>query len=349
MLHFEEDIDFSLLSDTLLEELCYDLLVRRGFQSLSWRQGPHDKGRDIEGEFEALNPLVGRYTERWFFECKHHSRGVGKSELSSATEWADVEKPDHLVLLVVPHITNQCREWLDEKRKRTSYRIHTLEGKQLKNLILQYDELIGRYFLNKVQRLFRNAFVDWVAAGIFPDSERLSIFYRAISPELLTGEEMAFIMTAQIEGGFKVRTTIDAEGGEARETFITQVIQRMYSLAQTAKSYIWDEHKIKLQKTHSLIHTEVPFQWRRLRTTSLVTSYDRDGVSYKGHYHLIFNDQSITLEILLGQAVSTNNLVTDIRLVQCSQDVPEVVTQLEEERNRARSELVLSSATEGRV
>ena len=65
-----DDIDFTKLSSTRFEELCFDLLMELGFQKLIWRQGGADSGRDIQGTREVRCNLLEPFEELWFFECK---------------------------------------------------------------------------------------------------------------------------------------------------------------------------------------------------------------------------------------------------------------------------------------
>ncbi len=43
------EINFQNLSDSLFEELCFDLLLDFGFEKLTLRSGGADSGRDIQG------------------------------------------------------------------------------------------------------------------------------------------------------------------------------------------------------------------------------------------------------------------------------------------------------------
>ena len=130
MLFDESDIDFEKINPTEFEELCFDLLLKLGFHSLTWRQGGADSGRDIEAYLSLTNPLLGNYTEKWFIECKHHSGGVPVDKLTSKIAWADAEKPKHVAFMVTSYIANPAREWLNKIQNEKYYSIHLIEGKQ---------------------------------------------------------------------------------------------------------------------------------------------------------------------------------------------------------------------------
>jgi hypothetical protein len=161
----EEDIDFKSLSGSTFEELTFDLLQRLGFHSQVWRQGGADQGRDIESVFNPCNPLVASYREKWFIECKNLASGVGVEEISTKIAWADAEKPDHFAIVTSSYLTSSCREWLEKIEASKTYRIHVLEGKALKTLLLGFPDLVQRYLRTSTIGYLRTLFGN----GIFWD------------------------------------------------------------------------------------------------------------------------------------------------------------------------------------
>lgn len=340
MLYSEKDIDFSLISDSLFEELCFDLLKRHGFTSLQWRQGGADQGRDIQGEFWPINPLVESYKDIWFFECKNYLGGVSLDKLKTKFAWADANKVDHLVFLMSSYPTNPCRDWLEKMKKQVFYKVHVIEGKQLKDLILQYDELVERYFLNKSQRIFRNTFIDWATVGIFPDPERLNVFYSTINPEVLTREEMAFVLTACIENQIKSTSSFQLNYEDAQRKFFTKIVDILYSLAESSKSDLWRNRKSNFLKIErALLKIKIPLQKSVLRTDSLFITYKSDEVLQKGYYHLIFNEERPVLEMLFMQDVATGMVKTNVYLIQDNQEIPDLLTIFKEEFQKNKSEI----------
>jgi hypothetical protein len=308
MLYTEEDIDFNLLSSTLFEELCFDLLTRLGFQSLKWRQGGADSGRDIEAKLLVSNPLVGHYLENWFFECKNYSGGVSPDKLDSKFAWADVEKPNHLVFIMASYPTNPCREWLEKKQSNVDYRVHLVEGKQLKSLVLLYDDLVERYFLNQSERLFRNAFVDWIASGVFADPKRLVVFSKEIDAERLNLEELAFLLTSFCEEASE-RQALENKDNIAIDFPLH--IQRGYSLAQAAEGSILDEVVCQFKGELAVAYLNQE-PWSMYAPVL----YEKDKLVYEGSYVCLRHNQEFYLEILLGRVVSTGEVDANIHLVQ---------------------------------
>ncbi len=171
MIFHESDIQFDKLTGQQFEELCFDLLMSYNFHSLTWRQGGSDNGRDIEAKFTITNPLIGSYDEKWLIECKHYTKGVPVDKLNSKIGWADAENPQHLLIVVSSYPTNDARQWLEKIAPAKPYKIHLIESKQLKSLILAVERLISKYFIDPISKLFLEMQNNWRHHGILPDRD----------------------------------------------------------------------------------------------------------------------------------------------------------------------------------
>lgn len=101
-----KDIDFNILGHSrVFENMCKDLIREIGFFNVDWRDGSFDRGRDIEAELVFDYPLVGKKTEKWFFECKLYSGGVPVGEVVDKVGWAKAQKADKLVILTSSHLS----------------------------------------------------------------------------------------------------------------------------------------------------------------------------------------------------------------------------------------------------
>ena len=127
-----EDINFDLIDDKQFESLCFELLLRLGYQDLKWRGGTNDQGRDIEGKIRINYPLLGNISEECHFECKKYHQSVPKKVFLDKIAWADANKPDRLIFLISSQITNQTKHWVQEISRNKSYHLHFIEGKILK-------------------------------------------------------------------------------------------------------------------------------------------------------------------------------------------------------------------------
>jgi Restriction endonuclease len=195
MIFSEQDIDFTSLTSTQFESLCYDVLAKQGFHSLSWRQGGSDNGRDIEAQRTLENPLTGTYSEKWFIECKNWSHGLPVDEISSKIDWAEAESAEHLVVLTSSYLTTATRTWLEKRLQKCSFRFHEVDGKKLKCILLLpgYEDLVEKWFLGKPEKLFLDKFKEWKEYGFFPSIDIFQFFFENLSLNKLTSDEIAFL------------------------------------------------------------------------------------------------------------------------------------------------------------
>jgi len=194
----DQDIDFSRITDSEFEELCFDLLYRLNYKSLVWRRAGPDAGRDIEGQYSIINPLVGEYTERWFIECKRYTEGVSPEKLNSKIAWADAEKPDHLLFILSSHLTTGAREWLEKIKSQKPYIIHIIEGKALRGILIQHHDLVTRYCLDKYGKLLLEAKRKWLIYDVLPDVETLAMLAANIDPSRLSRDDVVFLWCSKI-------------------------------------------------------------------------------------------------------------------------------------------------------
>src|SRR5882724_103439 len=174
MRYDEAELAFDTLSSRMFEELFFALVSQLGFSKIAWRQGGADSGRDIEALKRGDALLVDPWEEKWFFECKRHAAGVGVKHVSSKFDWADAEGADHLVLILSCYPTNPCRDWIGKKRATARFKVHVVDGKHLKQVLLKFPPLLERYFASPIQRVLRNSIVDWALCALLPEVGRVS-------------------------------------------------------------------------------------------------------------------------------------------------------------------------------
>jgi hypothetical protein len=194
MILTEKDIDFAAIDWKQFEELCFDMLVNFKYHSLVWRQGGHDKGRDIEACFKVKDTIVEPYHEKWFVECKHHQGGITINDLSEKIDWARSERPSHFLLMTNSHLTQGTREWLSKQEKKLDFKIHLLEGKQIKRLLLQIPDLAIKYFYDEGKSKVKEMLKLWVLYDILPDAKTIYKIFAGVQASKLTTEELAFLL-----------------------------------------------------------------------------------------------------------------------------------------------------------
>lgn len=146
-------IDFSNLDSTMFEELCFDILTKKGFTNISWRKGtgkkssPADSGRDISAtllkkEFDGSEKL-----ERYFFECKHYLEGVPPTAIESALSWASAERPDYLIIVSSNFLSNPCKDYIDDYKEnnRPAFEIRTWENKVLEVFLSDMPDICAKW------------------------------------------------------------------------------------------------------------------------------------------------------------------------------------------------------------
>lgn len=193
MNYTEDDINFEKITANQFEEVIFDLLLRLGFRNLVWRQGGADSGRDVEGIYNTVNPLIEPYSEKWFFECKLYTEGVPPEKLNSKIAWADAEKPKHLVFFVSSYLTNNAHTWLEKISPDKYYKIHIIESKYIKNLLLGFPEIVSRYFFDDYIKLLTDAKKNWLIHNLLPDPNFYLILSSKLNLSRTTVDDLAFL------------------------------------------------------------------------------------------------------------------------------------------------------------
>jgi len=151
-------ISLNCLSDTEFEEFCFDLLEELGFVNLNWRKGtgkknsPSDSGRDIEGSLQREDVDGTRSQEKWFFDCKHHEKGMPAKDLQNLLAWAEAERPDVVVFIVSNFLSNPAKDYIEkyERNNRPPFRIRYWERPRLETMTRGKRDLLEMHGLLKV-------------------------------------------------------------------------------------------------------------------------------------------------------------------------------------------------------
>jgi hypothetical protein len=147
---------FEHLSDTEFEEYCFELIKELDFINVDWRKGtgkstsPSDSGRDIEAEKIIVDFDGETRTEKWFFECKHHTAGVSPDKIQGALSWATAERPEKLAILCSNFLSNPCKDYLKRYvgENKPNFKIKKWELKELEELSIGKINLLNKYKLS---------------------------------------------------------------------------------------------------------------------------------------------------------------------------------------------------------
>lgn len=125
------------IDDTQFEELILAIVKSKGAIRAEFRKGPNDKGRDVQAWFKHRDSLGVESQDAYFFEAKHHTKGVSLGHISDALAWAHAEQPHSMVLAASSHFTNSCRENINHwKQNNSKIRVLLWERPNLEELIL---------------------------------------------------------------------------------------------------------------------------------------------------------------------------------------------------------------------
>ena len=134
--------NWAAIDDSEFEELILAIVKSKGAIRAEFRKGPNDKGRDVQAWFKHRDSLGVESQDAYFFEAKHHTKGVALGHISDALAWAHAEQPHSLVLAASSHFTNSCRENINNwKSNNSKIRVLLWERPNLEELILSNSSL----------------------------------------------------------------------------------------------------------------------------------------------------------------------------------------------------------------
>jgi Restriction endonuclease len=126
-------IDWTNLTASEFEELCYSLAEANEFKELRWYgKGGGDKGRDILAKKETAYTQRDRILESWIIQCKRYTaQPPGTSQISSFLEQCREHRPDHVLIIVSNTLSADTKDWIDSVRDDYRFRIHLWEEMDL--------------------------------------------------------------------------------------------------------------------------------------------------------------------------------------------------------------------------
>lgn len=148
------DADWVGLSPTTFEELCGDLLVALGFDSVTLYGGPGDKGRDLLCT-RAFDFGPGFSTTcNFVIQCKHTPTRLPRRDIVDDLAKAIEHSCDFWWLLTSAHLTPGDRDWFASlPRSRYGFSIHTLDRTMLQRWLTQHPVVLTKFFPNIADRI----------------------------------------------------------------------------------------------------------------------------------------------------------------------------------------------------
>tara|TARA_Y100001973_G_C5180702_1_gene324725 strand:- start:46 stop:1047 length:1002 start_codon:yes stop_codon:yes gene_type:complete len=224
----EKNIDFSTITESGFEELCFDLVLVSGYENVLWRKGSADDGRDIEATFHVTKELIEPYQETWYFECKRYSSAVRAEDLHSKIAWAEARKPDHLVIITSSHLSNQCLGWLELllSKNNKAYRVHVINGEDLKRIIIRHPKIYQKYFASPYERLFVESKSNWLVHGITPSPDALVKICQGIDYQILSINDLCHLVFFMCEAPVFVYEQYDIDGLPSFSEVLEHLIEK---------------------------------------------------------------------------------------------------------------------------
>ena len=126
-------IDWTSLTPSEFEELCYSLVEANGFKELRWYgKGGGDKGRDIIAKKEVAYTERTRILESWIIQSKRYTaQPPGIPQISSFLEQCREHKPDNVLIVISNTLSSSTKDWINSVRQDYRFRIHLWEEMDL--------------------------------------------------------------------------------------------------------------------------------------------------------------------------------------------------------------------------
>lgn len=141
-------INWSLLSPSQFEELCYRILEIYDFTQIQWF-GKHgsDKGRDITAR-KVEKPIPSIQVEkRWIVQCKRYiEKPPGINEISYFLNCCREHKPDKALLILTNTLTSGTKDWLEKIKDEYSFEIFIWEENELEKIIEDNKKTLQKFF-----------------------------------------------------------------------------------------------------------------------------------------------------------------------------------------------------------
>ena len=197
------------------------------------------------------------------FERKRHAAGVGLEHVSSKFDWADAEGADHLVLILSSYPTNPCSDWIGKKRATARFKVHVVDGKHLKQVLLKFPPLLEGYFASPVQRVLRNSIVDWALCALLPEVGRESYVLCNSGLSRLDSLEHAFILASLAASRSGIGSKVDGQNEEFAEKLcaVARDAQHDWNLSDLVAGIVelFDRERAELlEERHGIEGGDIP-------------------------------------------------------------------------------------------
>ena len=140
-------LDFTHLTYVDFEQLCYDILVKRGFINVHpvGKSNASDGGKDILAT-EEYRTITGIETRKWIWQCKHSKKSLNRKDVSEIGDLLNENEATAYGLLCSNALTPDLINRLELKNS-PEVRIVYYGTTELNTLLSQYPDLLAKYKL----------------------------------------------------------------------------------------------------------------------------------------------------------------------------------------------------------
>jgi hypothetical protein len=225
------------LSDDDFEELCTELMRRKGFLNVRRMSGigSGDRGRDIHAEENLISATGGAILTRILVQCKNYwgSRtSIGPSDVESLAQRARTMSYDRVLIITSYDLTSQAKTTALDMSTNPSWGIiaEWWSGHDLVSLLLKYPDLRRRFSLEIIAPPLLNiAILDGYASDRTQEKPCAHTFAN-VSPKdwsnfiQSTNTKTSFISAAEIDTCFDAIVnpfgeTYPEENWQSRRTY----------------------------------------------------------------------------------------------------------------------------------
>ncbi|MBN2335613.1 restriction endonuclease [Candidatus Bathyarchaeota archaeon] len=142
------EIEWTKITPTGFEELCYQVLEKEGFVNLDWigKRGS-DRGRDIICN-KIEYPLRGVVKiETYMAQCKRYTTDPpSKTDLDNSLTWAKAHKPDVVLIMVSNTLSSGTQDWLEMFKENAPFDILVFDEKKFETFFEVNKEIYINFF-----------------------------------------------------------------------------------------------------------------------------------------------------------------------------------------------------------
>jgi hypothetical protein len=147
-------------SPQTFEQLAFDLATSIGLRNGVWRTPGADGGRDIEGDYVAVDMTGAVSVQRWYIECKRYAGSVDWPTVHNKVAYAQNHGADFLLLVTTGMLSPQCKsEVATHNARRAAPQIRMWDGTVLAEVVSSQAGLLVKYGLSAPHKSLVPAFV----------------------------------------------------------------------------------------------------------------------------------------------------------------------------------------------